>query len=137
MADVERKFRADANVLWIAYGWRRSDSFSRALIMKQTGGYHERAHRVFPLRVWRNGQVYDYLESRGIAKPPTLGRKEQGGLDFHPEALRALSERDRERWLQDFPFAGMQLIDAEPPGDGDLLDGPDVGQDPGPRALAR
>lgn len=113
MRDVERKFRQDAHVQWIAYGWRRSDSLSRALIMKSTGGYDVRAKRVFPLRVWKNRQVYEYLDQRQIPRPPTLGRKEQGGLDFHVGALQALSSADRERWMTDFPYAGVQLIDAE------------------------
>jgi 3'-phosphoadenosine 5'-phosphosulfate sulfotransferase (PAPS reductase)/FAD synthetase len=112
MADVEAKFRSDVNVSWIAYGWRRNDSFSRALIMKKCGGYDPAARRVFPLRSWRRADVLAYLESKGIPLPPSLGRKEQGGLDFHPDALETLrTERpqDYDRWLRDFPFSGMQL----------------------------
>lgn len=115
MVGIEATFCLDADVEWLAMGWRRTDSLSRALIMKQTGGYDPKAKRVFPLRTWRRQQVYDYLAARGIPAPPTLGRKEQGGLDFHPEALRALSDRDRTRWFADFPYAGIQLVDAEPP----------------------
>jgi len=109
MADVERKFRQDAQVEWIAYGWRRSDSRSRALIMKANAGYDIKGKRVFPLRFWRRQNVYDYLAARGIPLPDGLGRKEQGGLDFHPAALRALSPEDRERWLADFPLSEIQL----------------------------
>lgn len=108
MADIETTFRTEANVEWLAYGWRRNDSFSRALIMKKTGGIDYSALRVFPLRSWKRGDVYAYLDERGIARPPTLGRKEQGGLDFHPEALEALKREhpdDYARWRRDFPFA--------------------------------
>lgn len=110
---IEQKFRADANVDWIALGWRRNDSFSRALIMKQTGGLDAKARRVFPLRSWRRQQVLSYLASRGIPIPPGLGRKEQGGLDFHAAALAALKEKrpeDWARWLRDFPFSPVQLV---------------------------
>ena len=110
---IETKFRTDADVEWIALGWRRNDSFSRALIMKSCAGLDRKARRVFPLRSWRRQQVLDYLASRGIPIPPGLGRKEQGGLDFHPAALAALKEKrpeDWARWLRDFPFSPVQLV---------------------------
>jgi hypothetical protein len=108
MPDIEAQFRHDANVSWIAYGWRRNDSFSRALIMKKCAGFDPGTRRVFPLRSWRRVDVYNYLDSRGIERPPALGRKEQGGLDFHPQALAALSAEDWAAWQRDFPFAEMQ-----------------------------
>ncbi len=112
MSDIDNHFRGAANVTWIAYGWRRNDSFSRALIMKQTSGHDPRSHRLFPLRSWRRQDVYDYLAARGIPLPPGLGRKDQGGLDFHPGALAELRDKhlgDWAKWLRDFPFAGLQL----------------------------
>lgn len=62
MHEIEEQFRQDADVKWIAYGWRRSDSFSRAMIMKSCEGYDPTAARVFPLRAWRNSDVYEYLD---------------------------------------------------------------------------
>ena len=112
MADIELAFRADADVDWIAYGWRRNDSFSRALIMKQCGGLDVQAHRVFPLRAWRRMEVYQFLMQRQIDTPPMLGRKEQGGLDFVRPALLWLREEypdDYARWLVDFPFSDVMM----------------------------
>jgi len=108
MADIENTFRQQTRVDWIAYGWRRNDSFSRALIMKKCAGFDPDARRVFPLRSWRRQDVYAYLDLRDIPRPPTLGRKEQGGLDFNPAALGELSESDWLKWERDFPFSGMQ-----------------------------
>lgn len=116
MTDIEAQFREDAAVDWIAYGWRRNDSFSRALIMKVTGGMCAESRRVFPLRSWRRTNVYDYLDAQDIPLPDGLGRNDQGGLDFHAGALRRLAETypdDYQRWLTDFPFSGLQLATAE------------------------
>ncbi len=116
MADIEQHFRAAANVEWLAMGWRRNDSFSRALIMKRCAGFDPKARRVFPLRSWRRQDVFDYLAERKIEVPPALGRKEQGGLDFHPGALDALKRdhpEDWAKWLRDFPFAESHLGAAE------------------------
>jgi 3'-phosphoadenosine 5'-phosphosulfate sulfotransferase (PAPS reductase)/FAD synthetase len=118
MADIEHTFRRDAHVEWVAYGWRRNDSFSRALIMKQCAGYDPDTRRVFPIRSWTRTGVYAYLDSRGIPHPPKLGRKEQGGLDFNPGALEELRERypeDYERWLRDFPFSVIQEVESTNP----------------------
>jgi len=114
MKDIERIFRRDAKVEWIAYGWRRNDSCSRALILKTCRGYDPKTKRIFPLRGWRRSQVYDYLRQRDIEIPPGLGRKDQGGLDFHPGALQELRDKhpaDWQRWLRDFPFAEAMLLE--------------------------
>jgi 3'-phosphoadenosine 5'-phosphosulfate sulfotransferase (PAPS reductase)/FAD synthetase len=113
MDDIEAAFRREACVDWIAYGWRRNDSFSRALIMRRCRGIDWDARRVFPLRAFTREFVYRYLRSRSIPEPPRLGRREQGGLDFVPAALRWLRERypdDYARWLVDFPFSEMQIL---------------------------
>lgn len=112
MADIESRFRNEANVDWIAYGWRKNDSFARAIILKQCRGFDDKGRRVFPIRMWRRGDVYEYLQQRGIPLPSGLGRKDQGGLDFHPAALAELREKypdDWAKWVRDFPFAGLQL----------------------------
>lgn len=114
MLDIENYFKAQTGCSWLAYGWRRNDSFSRALIMKQTGGFDEKNHRVFPLRSFTREKVLTYLDDHHIPRPPRLGRDEQGGLDFHPAALRELKEHypeDWAKWQRDFPFSGLQLID--------------------------
>lgn len=116
MADIEFAFRKEKEIDWIAYGWRRNDSMSRALIMKQTNGFDEKFKRVFPLRAFTRKNVYEYLEQRKIPIPPNLGRKEQAGLDFHPEALKYLKENneiDYLKWLTDFPFSEIQLVNNE------------------------
>lgn len=116
MPDIEAAFRRDAHVTWIAYGWRRNDSLSRALIMRRCAGYDPASLRVFPIRSWRRPEVYAYLEEQKIPRPDGLGRKDQGGLDFHPEALRTLRDahpEDWARWRQDFPFSDVQILAAE------------------------
>ena len=112
MLDIETHFRKAANVEWLDYGWRRNDSFSRALIMKKTGGLDFDARRVFPLRSWKNSQVYEYLDNAKIKRPEKLGRKEQGGLDFHRGAIEELAKTpgDLKKWLRDFPFSEIQMV---------------------------
>ena len=116
LTDVEARFRADAGVEWLAMGWRRNDSFNRAIILKSCAGYDVGSKRVFPLRSWRRQDVLDYLDRRKIPVPPGLGRKEQGGLDFDRGALIHLRDHhpeDYRQWLRDFPFSGIQLLERE------------------------
>lgn len=124
MTDIENAFRHDADVDWLAMGWRRNDSLSRALILKANGGIDFNARRVYPIRTWRGADVYSFLDSRRIPRPETFGRKDQGGLDFHPQALKFLRDNypdDWSKWCQAFPFCEQQLIevsddDASPDG---------------------
>lgn len=113
MRDIENKFRADVKVEWIAMGWRRTDSISRAIIMKQTGGIDFKARRIFPLRNATRDNILDYLAQRKISIPQQFGREEQGGLDFNPGALQFLKEHypdDYARWVTDFPFSEVSVI---------------------------
>jgi len=112
MKEIEKQFRCDQDIQWIVYGWRRNDSFSRAIIMRQCGGIDHKTRRVFPLRAWRRADVIEYLETRAIPLPEELGRKDQGGLDFNPGALAFLKQhhpKDYDKWIRDFPFSELQL----------------------------
>jgi len=114
MSDIENDFRLIKNIKWIAYGWRRNDSLSRALIMKNCAGYDFANNRVFPLRAFTRQKVFEYLRKRKIPLPNNFGRKEQAGLDFHPQALKFLKENfagDYKKWITDFPFSEVQLRD--------------------------
>lgn len=116
MKDVESAFRQDAAVNWIAYGWRRNDSRSRALILKSNHGRDAKAKRIFPLRTWRRRDVLCYLSQRRIPIPPGFGRTEQGGVDFHPETLRYLKRYwpdDYVKIMEMFPYAESQIIAAD------------------------
>jgi len=108
--DIENTFRCDAGVEWIALGWRRSDSFNRAIILKKSGGIDFGSRRIFPIRTWKRSDVYAYLARRKITPTPGFGRKEQGGLDFHPGAIDYIRQRpaDWDRLTKDFPFIGVQ-----------------------------
>ncbi len=111
--EIESRFRREAQVDFVAMGWRRNDSFTRALIMRHCRGIDFDARRVFPLRSWRREQIYDYLRANGIPQPEQLGRREQGGLDFVPAALAWLREHypdDWERWQVDFPFSEINQL---------------------------
>lgn len=113
MKDVEQTFRADTGVTFIAYGWRRTDSLSRALIMKSCHGIDLKAQRIYPIWQWRRSDVFSYLKIRNIPRPPALGRQEQGGADFHPEALRWLRDNypdDYDKFIKEFPYAEIQTL---------------------------
>lgn len=117
MRDIEEYFRGETGVEWIAYGWRRNDSISRALIFKKIRGYDPRSRRFFPIWNWKRSQVLQYIAENKIMRPESLGRRDMGGLDFHPEALRFLRDNypdDWQKWLRDFPFSGVQLVEVEP-----------------------
>lgn len=114
MIDVENHFRKERNVDWIAYGWRASDSRSRSIILSRTKGIDFNSQRVFPLRRWRRRDVLVYLHHVGIPLPPSLGRKEQGGVDLHRDVvlyLKTYYPKDLKKFLEVFPYAEAQLTE--------------------------
>jgi 3'-phosphoadenosine 5'-phosphosulfate sulfotransferase (PAPS reductase)/FAD synthetase len=82
--------------------------------MKKCGGIDFKAKRVFPIKSWTRADVYSYLITQGIEIPDGLGRKDQGGLDFHRDAINYLSDNDKKRIFRDFPFAGVQVFSEHP-----------------------
>lgn len=116
MTDIETRFRADSGVDWILYGWRRNDSRSRALIISQTARIDWKARRAYPIGHWRRQDVLNYLRQNRITRPPTFGRREQGGVDFHPATLNYLRERfptDYAKLLEMFPYAEAYRLAAD------------------------
>lgn len=114
--DVEMRFRSETGIEWIAYGWRRSDSLSRALILVHNGGIDWENKRVYPIARWSRQDVLSYLRMKKIPRPPTFGRAEQGGVDFHPLAMAWIKENypdDFEKIRKDFPYVEAQIIEAQ------------------------
>jgi 3'-phosphoadenosine 5'-phosphosulfate sulfotransferase (PAPS reductase)/FAD synthetase len=112
MKDIEDHFRKERGVDWIVYGWRASDSRSRAIILSRTKGIDFKGRRVFPLRRWKRRDVLTYLRHMKIPIPPALGREEQGGVDMHREVIKYLKEfwpEDLKKFLEVFPYAEAQL----------------------------
>jgi 3'-phosphoadenosine 5'-phosphosulfate sulfotransferase (PAPS reductase)/FAD synthetase len=109
--DIEARFRAETGSSWIAYGWRRSDSLSRALILTANRGLDWQTCRVFPVARWSRRDVLAYLRARHIPRPPTFGRAEQGGVDFHADTIRWLDRyypADAAKLRRDFPHVEIQ-----------------------------
>jgi len=112
--EVEDYVRLKTGVEWVAYGWRRNESIHRAVILKHPDGIDFNNFRVFPIWRWTAKDVYAYLHRIGIPPPPTFGRRDQSGFDFHPAALKYLRDNEPDtwrRWLECFPFSPVMLVE--------------------------
>lgn len=115
--DGLRTLMAARSLLWSARGIRASDSLARRGILRQGGAINLHSHQVYPLAWWNREEVLDYLRVRRLPRPPTFGRQEQGGVDFHPdtyEFLRTRYPEDWSKWLEVFPYAEAVRFAAYP-----------------------
>ena len=105
--EIEVAVRAKLDVDWLVYGWRRTDSLTRAIILSNNQGIDWIASRVFPLARWGRKDVLAFLRVHKIIRPPTFGRAEQGGLTFEPAALAWIKRyfpEDMKKIRKEYPY---------------------------------
>jgi len=110
--EIENRLKFETNVEWMVWGWRASDSITRAIGLSHCGGIDVKFKRVFPLRRWNRDDIYSYLRLNNIPYPFQLGGAEQAGIDLHPRSIAFLKNyypTDYEKFLEVYPYAGARV----------------------------
>lgn len=109
MRATELALHALTGIGWTAWGWRRADSLSRAIYLKQIGGFYtEHTQKLYPIAAWSTRDVWAYLRARRIPPPTKLGASRTSGVTLAPACLSWLHQQhpdDYARVLEVFPFA--------------------------------
>lgn len=110
--DIEFKVSRLTGIDWFATGQKTLDSIDRNAMLKRCDGIDEKAKRIYPLAVWNNANVFNYLKLKKIPLPPDYGmfsfNKNASYGEMSGRCLIAIRERypdDYEKILNVFPFA--------------------------------
>lgn len=111
LRDVASTVCARTGIEWSAYGFKQTDSLQRRLMLK---GYDEESiewqmKKVYPLSVYTNKEVLEYIRKRNLKTPENYGDKARSiGTDItSPIYLNWLKENypsDLEKVFEKFPL---------------------------------
>jgi len=84
MADLTEKLRKKFNIDWAFFGFKQSDSLNRCQMLRtyESQAINEKSKKVYPLSLYKNSDVLDYIESHGLIKPERYGKGQSSGTNI-------------------------------------------------------
>lgn len=117
VGDVEEWVRQETGEHYAFSGMKGVDGYMKRmrLLMYAKTGYIRKEGMVYPLALWTNKEVMQYIESRNLIKPFCYNpdKVSQGfGIDLETMLiLRERYPRDLERMFKQYPYSVKVLID--------------------------
>lgn len=121
VGEVEEMVRQETGIKWAFSGMKGVDGYMKRMRLltfrKRNGTFITDKGMVYPLAVWTNKEVLQYIENRNLIKPFVYNPKDvsQGfGVDLR--SLLVLKKRfptDYVKTLREFPFAEKLIYDYE------------------------
>jgi 3'-phosphoadenosine 5'-phosphosulfate sulfotransferase (PAPS reductase)/FAD synthetase len=113
---IVQKARKDSGAEWCIFGWKKSDSIYRKVILEtyKFDAICEPTKKVYPLALWNKKSVLDYITIKQLPKPLAYGGKNSQGMGLSEDFLvwlRKFHPADLERVLKTFPIAGKILFE--------------------------
>lgn len=112
LSDLTDIVRVRYNIEWAFFGFKMSDSFKRRLMLRNytpdKGEYdlqaiNYKSKKVYPLSVYKNGDILRYIEDNGLIRPESYGVKGQSsGCD--PSNVEYLL------WLEKYSPRDLQKV---------------------------
>lgn len=119
VGDIEQMVRDETGIPYAFSGMKGVDGYMKRMRLKKFAktGYISEKGMVYPLAIWTNKEVLQYINARNLIKPFVYNPNtiSQGfGIDEDTiVAMRNRYPQDYARILQEFPFAEKIIIDYE------------------------
>lgn len=98
---------------WVADGVRAADSLPRRASIKKHGAMKPKHHKCSPIWDWKQGKVFDYIESHGVKLPIDYEWFDRSfdGIDYRfLEPISRNAPDDYAQILEWFPLADLGLM---------------------------
>ena len=121
IGEIEEQVRQETGVPYAFSGMKGVDGYMKRMRLlmfkKQNGTYMTKKGMVYPLAVWTNGEVLQFIKAKSLIRPLEYvkGNVSQGlAIDLdHLLFLRKNYPRDYQRCLQEFPYCEKLIFDYE------------------------
>lgn len=117
IGEIEQAVRDETGIPYAFSGMKGVDGYMKRMRLKMFAktGYITSKGMVYPLAVWTNAEVLQYIEKNNLIRPFVYerGKVSQGfGIDLPTMLLMAKRfPKDYERILQNFPYAEKIMFD--------------------------
>lgn len=109
LKDVDAQARKQTGIECSFYGWKQADGMTRRIVLRQykDQAICEATNKIYPLSLWKKGDILAYIAQKRLPKPVDYGSKRASvGVEFSPESfawLRRYYPDDLERIYKVFP----------------------------------
>lgn len=116
LEDIVQKARRDTGAEWCIFGWKKSDSIYRKVILEtyKFDAISENTQKAYPLSLWKKQQVSNYITLKNLPRPLAYGGKNSQGMGLSEDFLvwlRKFHPSDLEKLILTFPLAGKILFE--------------------------
>ena len=118
IGDIEQWVREQTGIKFAFSGMKGQDGYMKRMRLKRFAhtGYITEKGMVYPLAVWTNAEVLQYISSKNLIKPFVYGDGVSQGFTITLDVLtllKAYYPRDYRRTLEVFPYAETLIFDYE------------------------
>ena len=121
VGDVEEMVRRETGIKWAFSGMKGVDGYMKRMrlktFLKRNGDYVTEKGMVYPLAVWTNKEVLQYIRQKNLIHPfvyHVMDISQGFGIDVNILLLmREKYPRDYRRILEEFPYSEKLVFDYE------------------------
>ena len=118
IGDIEQWVREQTGIKFAFSGMKGQDGYMKRMRLKRFAhtGYITEKGMVYPLAVWTNKEVLQYICSKNLIKPFVYGDGVSQGFTITLDVLtllKAYYPKDYRRTLEVFPYAETLIFDYE------------------------
>lgn len=118
IGDIEQWVREQTGIKFAFSGMKGQDGYMKRMRLKRFAhtGYITEKGMVYPLAIWTNAEVQQYISAKNLIKPFVYGDGVSQGFTITLDVLtllKAYYPRDYRRTLQVFPYAETLIFDYE------------------------
>lgn len=117
LADITDKVREQFGIDWVFYGFKQSDSMNRRLMLRtyEHEAINYDTKKCYPLSTYKNSDVLEYIEHKGLVKPESYGKGQSAGTNITDIGyllfLRNNYPSDLQKVLSEFPDVERLLFE--------------------------
>lgn len=84
MAQLTDVVRENTGIEWAFFGFKQSDSLNRRVMLRtyESEAINEKSKKCYPLSPYKNRDVLNYIESRGLITPERYGKAQSQGCNI-------------------------------------------------------
>ena len=119
IGDIEHMVREETGIKYGFSGMKGVDGYMKRMRLKKFAkiGYITEKGMVYPLALWTNKEVLQYIKSKNLISPfvyDTSAISQGFGIDLNTMLLmRSKYPRDYQRILKEFPYSEKLIFDYE------------------------
>ena len=117
LAELTDNIREKTAIEWVVFGFKQSDSMNRRVMLRtyQEEAINEKNKKVYPLSIYKNSDIIEYIKSKKLITPEKYGNSQSSGTNItdinYLLFLRENYPNDLKKIINEFPLVERKLYE--------------------------